>query len=73
MKWAFWIWTATCGVVVVVAFFGSPGWDTDAGYFLSGAEVFVAIALLMCGTWLVGLGILATIGALVGAIRRRAR
>ena len=77
MKRALWIWTALCAVVVVVAFFATPGWDTSAeGLFeFSGADVFVGITFLMCVlVWPVGLGILGIIlgiGDLVGAMRRR--
>ena len=69
MRWTLWIWTATCGVVVVVAFFAAPAWDTD-GYLISGRELFMFAAFLMFGIWLVGLGILAAIVALVRIIRR---
>lgn len=80
MKTAFWIWTGLCAAVVALAFLATPGWYTDAdGWELfSGAEVFVAIALLIGAAWLVGLGILAIV-ALVAAIvvpasgRRRAK
>ncbi len=69
MRWTLWIWTAACGVVVVVAFFAAPAWDTD-GYLFSGMEAFMFAAILMCGVWLVGLCVLAAIVALLRAIRR---
>jgi Tol biopolymer transport system component len=72
MKRTLWVWTAVCGVAVVVAFFAAPAWETD-GYLISGAELFAFAAIVMFGIWFVGLGILAATVWLVRIVRRDGR
>jgi len=75
MKQTLWIWTALCAVVLILAFFAAPAWDTSAeGWELfSGAEVFFFVAILVGATWVVGLGVLAAIVGVVRVIRRDGR
>jgi Tol biopolymer transport system component len=72
MRKTVWIWTGLCAAVVVIAFFGTPGWDTDTeGWELfSGAEVFYALTFVVGVVWLVGLGAVAAIIALVKFLGR---
>lgn len=69
VKWLLWTWNAICGSIVVFVFFAAPAWDLEAdGYELfsvSGADVFVGVALVTGLAWLLGLAILAGLGALL--------
>ncbi|MDH4104276.1 MAG: hypothetical protein OEW52_10350 [Thermoleophilia bacterium] len=75
MKATLWTWTALCAGIVTLTFFAAPAWDTskEGWELFSGAEVFGFIAVLMGIAWLAGLGVLATIVALVRIVRRNAR
>lgn len=73
MKYALWIWTALCAGIVILTFFAAPAWDTTAeGWDLfSGREVFTFVAFVVPVPWIVGIGLLFEIDAVIGAARRR--
>ena len=74
MKRALGIWTAICLGIVVVTFLAAPGWQTEAeGWSLfSGAEIFVAVASLTVAAWIVGIGVIVGIGAVLRRVSPRA-
>jgi bacteriorhodopsin len=71
-----WTWTVLCAAVVaavvVVTSLSGPAWDTERdGYeFFTGFEVFALVSFTAFVAWLVGLGVILLLDAVVG---RRAR
>ena len=70
MRKTLWVWTGLCATVLVIAFFGSPGWETDPEGWISGEAIFSFLAVLVIFVWLLGLGVLAAVVALVGFLGR---
>ena len=72
MKWALRIWAVLGVLAEVVAFVALRGWETE-GDFISGADIFFALATVIAVGWVVGCGAIFIVGVCWAWLAERRR